>query len=86
MRSSAHSSTHSLPARFDRSTRQLSTPAPVSQTFGAYAEHWLDAQIGLARAGLIRANTIARFESALSAHLLPFFAGYELEEVTRERC
>jgi hypothetical protein len=56
------------------------------QTFGAYAERWIDIQINLARAGLIRANTITRFESALAAHLMPFFAAYPLIDITRERC
>jgi integrase len=58
----------------------------MSPTFGIYAERWLDVQIEHARAGLIRANTIARFESALGAHLLPFFAACELQDMSRERC
>jgi integrase len=54
--------------------------------FGEYALVWIDVQRDLAVAGLIRANTLTRLESALAAHLMPFFAGYALAEVDRSRC
>jgi integrase len=57
-----------------------------SPTFAVYADRWIASQVRLARAGLVRPNTITRFESALAAHLVPFFGAYRLDEITRERC
>lgn len=55
-------------------------------TFGMYATEWLANQYDLARAELLRANTICRFESALAAHLLPFFGAIDLNRIDRHRC
>jgi integrase len=55
-------------------------------TFGKYATEWLASQYELARADLIRANTICRFESALAVHLLPFFGAVDLDHIGRQRC
>jgi integrase len=57
-----------------------------SAGFAEYAQWWLDEQRRAAQAGLLRPNTIRRFESALRAYLLPFFGGYELDELSRSHC
>jgi integrase len=49
--------------------------------FADYALHWLDRQRDLTSAGLLRASTLSRFESALGAHFLPFFGGFGLAEI-----
>ena len=56
-----------------------------SVTFGEYAEEWFDGQVRLMRAGLLPGNSIRRYESNLASWLLPFFAAYPLDEITRER-
>ncbi|MGH3428583.1 MAG: phage integrase SAM-like domain-containing protein, partial [Mycobacteriales bacterium] len=71
--------------RIRRDAAVVRTSEP-SVLFGDYAASWIDHQVELARAGLIRANTITRFESALAAHLVPFFASYPLSDIPRERC
>jgi integrase len=55
-------------------------------TFGVYAERWFGQQRVLADAGLLRISTLYRCESALRAHLLPFFAARPLASITREQC
>ena len=59
---------------------------PASPTFGEYAERWIESQRNLALAGVIRPNSIMRFESALAAHLLPAFSAYRLDDLSRDRC
>jgi integrase len=86
MRSSTQSTTQPIAVRFDQSPLRLSSTESSGRTFGSYAEQWIEIQLEQAHAGLIRANTISRFESALRAHLIPFFAAYPLSSVTRERC
>lgn len=85
MHPSVGSSTSALDMRVRRDYAVIRTSEPPV-LFGDYAVGWIDHQVELARAGLIRANTIARFESALAAHLVPFFASYPLCDITRERC
>jgi two-component system, cell cycle response regulator len=46
-------------------------------TFAECAETWLNVQVELARGGVIRTNTLTRFESALHAHLIPSLGGFE---------
>ena len=58
----------------------------VTVTFGEYAERWVANQCELACAGLVRANTVCRFESALAAHLIPFLGGYPSDALARDRC
>ena len=57
-----------------------------STRFAEYAQWWLDEQRRAAQAGLLRPNTIRRFESALRAYLLPFFGAYQLDELSRSHC
>ena len=57
-----------------------------SAAFAEYAQWWLDEQRRAAQAGLLRPNTIRRFESALRAYLLPFFGAYQLDELSRSHC
>jgi hypothetical protein len=61
------------------------TPRPAL-TFGEYAERWFAHQWVLAEGGLLRISSLYRCESALRAHLLPFFAARPLESITREQC
>lgn len=71
-------------ARFD--FRPTPPRSPDEVTFGDYAEIWLERQIHSFRAGLRSGNSIRKCESVLATHLLPFFAAYPLNEITRERC
>jgi integrase len=88
MRSLACTRTRPARVRFSWSSGALTdgTSDVVTVAFGEYAEGWAVHQCELARAGLVRANTVCRFESALAAHLIPFFGGYPLDAITRERC
>jgi len=58
----------------------------VPVKFGKYAAGWLANQYDLARAGLVRANTLCRFESALAVHLLPFFGAIDIDQIDRRQC
>ena len=88
MRSLTYTTTRRVRVRYSRHSGSLPDRAfhVVTVTFGEYADGWIASQCELARAGLIRANTVCRFESALAAHLIPFFGGYPLGAITRERC
>jgi integrase len=54
-------------------------------TLEAYASVWLARQQLLAEGGLIRISSLGRYQSALRAHLLPFFGARELDSITREQ-
>jgi len=43
-------------------------------------------QEALAHGGLLRISTLGRYETALRAHLLPFFAARPLASITRAQC
>jgi integrase len=60
--------------------------SPRVVTFGEYAERWFAHQRVLTEGGLLRISTLYRCESALRAHLLPFFAARPLRSITREHC
>jgi integrase len=65
---------------------QFAQPPRRPAVFAEYADWWLGEQRRAAHAGLLRPNTIRRFESALRAYLLPFFGAYGLDELTRTHC
>ena len=66
--------------------RGVGRERPWCMTFGEYAERWIEGQRRLVETGMIRPNSLMRVESALAAHLLPAFAAYRLDDLTRERC
>jgi integrase len=84
----ANTSTRSVRVHFDWPDSSVGgwTHERSVVTFGEYAERWSARQCELACAGLIRANTVCRFESALAAHLIPFFGGVRLDAIDRDRC
>jgi integrase len=87
MRTPRCTPTSRVPARYNwPGDFQSRDAAAKPMTFGEYAERWARDQSDLARAGLIRANTVCRFESALAAHLLPFFGKVSMSAIDRERC
>jgi integrase len=59
---------------------------PPAPTFGAFVEDWMARQKVLAHGGLLRINSLQRYQSALQAHLLPFFAARPLDSITRRHC
>jgi integrase len=59
---------------------------PDSPVFGVFAEAWMARQEALAHGGLLRISTLGRYETALRAHLLPFFAARPLDSITRAQC
>ena len=72
------------------STRRYA-PSPIPRErqeplFGDYARRWLGQQRILADGGLLRISSLQRYETALRAHLLPFFAALPLAAVDRDRC
>jgi integrase len=72
------------------STRRYA-PSPAlrkrqAPLFGDYAHRWLGQQRTLADGGLLRISSLHRYETALRAHLLPFFAALPLAAVNRDRC
>jgi hypothetical protein len=91
MSSPSNTSTQSVRVHYDRPAYpgRGGTRECRAITFGEHAERWVTRQCELACAGLIRVNTVCRFESALVAHLVPFFGGVELDEldaIDRDRC
>jgi integrase len=87
MRPLAHTATRRARVRFSRPSGSFAAwDSHVTVTFGEYAERWVANQCELACAGLVRANTVCRFESALAAHLIPFLGGYPLDAIDRDRC
>ena len=80
MASTSTSATIAFPA-WQASNRSVREPL-----FGEFAESWYQRQVTAARGGLLRPSAVVRLRSALTAHLLPFFAARPLSEVTRERC
>jgi integrase len=62
-------------------------PAPATTpTFGAFVEEWTARQTELAQGGLLRISSLHRYQTAMRAHLLPFFAARPLDSITREQC
>jgi integrase len=56
-------------------------------TFHAYASRWLSDRVaGVTGDRPIRPSTAAGYRTALSQHLLPFFARYRLDEIDRQLC
>jgi integrase len=88
MSSPSNTSTQSVCVHYDRPAYPGRVGARECRaiTFGEYAERWVMRQCELACAGSIRANTVCRFESALAAHLLPFFGSVALDAIDRDRC
>ena len=83
MTSTSTSATIAFPAW--QASRPNDRPAK-ELSFGEFAESWYQRQLTAARGGLLRPSAVVRLRSALTAHLLPFFAARPLSDVTRERC
>jgi len=74
--------------------RRVPMPAPPAQpeapavpTFHEYASAWLRAKVdGVLGDKPIDANTQADYRWRLSNHLLPYFAGYRLDQIDRQLC
>jgi integrase len=61
-------------------------PAPPAVLFGDFAAEWMRQQRVLVDGGLLRISALHRCQSALRAHLLPFFGARPLPTITREQC
>lgn len=59
---------------------------PTVPTFEVFAAEWVARQKELAHGGLLRISSLQRYQSALRAHLLPFFAARPLDSITRAQC
>jgi integrase len=64
-----------------RRLRQAALPS-----FGEYSATWIVRQTDLAQGGLLRISSLHRSETALRAHLLPFFAARQIDQITRQHC
>src|SRR3954453_6173936 len=62
------------------------TEPPARPTLAAFAAAWMGEQRALAEGGLLRISTLHRYQTALRAHLLPFFGALAVDEITRQRC
>jgi integrase len=71
--------------------RPVSAPEPVVgvevPTFHVFASRWLSDRVaGVTGDRPIRPSTASGYRTALSQHLLPFFARYRLDEIDRQLC
>lgn len=54
--------------------------------FEVYARRWLGEQKALAAAGSLKPSTYADYANSVERHLIPFFEGLRLDELTRADC
>ncbi len=60
--------------------------APPGVLFGDFAGEWIRQQRVLVEGGLLRISSLHRYQTALRAHLLPFFGARPLPTITRDQC
>lgn len=66
--------------------KRLVRPAPPAVSFGDFAQEWMCQQQVLAEGGLLRISSLHRYQTALRAHLLPFFGARPLTTISRDQC